>query len=80
MKDTPSAQRSATVHIKDLHGRWTFLAKLTYISNMQGVPPMPKPHFPVSTVVTAAEQMLFHSGGETGLRPEFEVRWEESSG
>jgi hypothetical protein len=61
MEEALSAQRSATVHIKTLHGHWTFFAKLTHVHNTEGIPPAPKPHvppFPVKAVIGAVEDLL----------------------
>ncbi len=82
MKDTLRAEKTRIVHIKDLHGRWTFLAKLTYIHNSGGVPPKsPTPHFPpfpLKSVSGAVEDMLMATSGEVVAGESgFEVKFEE---
>ena len=78
MDDKLRAENSRTVQIKDVHGRWTFLAKLTYIPNTQGVPPKsPTPHFPplpVRSMIGAVEDMLTGHTAEAGVSgAQFEV-------
>jgi hypothetical protein len=73
-----SAERSATVHIITQQGRWTFVAKLAYIHNTEGIGPPPKPHdppFPIKAVLGAVEDMVMGRAGEKiEIKAEIESR------
>lgn len=65
MEEIQEAQNSATIRVKDLHGTWTFMAKLSYIHNTEGVPPKsPTPHYPVRAILAAVEELLDNPGRE----------------
>jgi hypothetical protein len=75
MEEVLTAQRSTTVRIKTLHGKWTFLATLTHVPSTEGITPAPKPHFPpfpVKAVIGAVEDMLMAKSGDVFIEATIE--------